>query len=457
MASVNPDRIHTLREGATSAGMIVYWMSRDQRASDNWALLHAQEVALRQQAPLAVAFTLAPEFLGATARAYDFMLTGLAEVEANLRKHNIAFHLLSGHPHEELPRFVEKHNVAAIVTDFSPLRIYADWKSEALKRLRVPVYEVDAHNVVPCRVLSGKREYAAYTIRPKINRLLSRLLTDFPKLKNHTHSPGQTPSPTDWKKIRRKLKFDHSVAAVDWLTPGEIAAHKALRHFLEKKLARYAHDRNDPGLGALSNLSPYLHFGQISAQRVAFEAQRYDRNIESQEAFLEELIVRRELSDNFCFHCPEYDSVEAFPDWARKTLEDHRGDPREYLYELDQLESADTHDPLWNAAQAEMVVTGKMHGYMRMYWAKKILEWSPGPEEALNAAIYLNDRYELDGRDPNGYTGIAWSIGGLHDRPWFERPIFGKVRYMSYDGCRRKFDIERYISTVDRLAGDSDA
>ncbi len=457
MATVNPDRIHTLQEGDFSDGLILYWMSRDQRVSDNWALLHAQELALQRKAPLAVAFTLAPEFLGATARAYDFMLDGLAEVEETLRKQNIAFHLLFGRPEEELPRFIGKHKVAAIVTDFSPLRIHTEWKQEALARVQVPVYEVDAHNIVPCRVVSGKREYAAYTIRPKINRLLLTFLTDFPKLKKHPHSPTQTPSPIKWKDIRRKLKADNSVAPVDWLTPGEIAAGKTLRHFLEHKLGRYAHDRNDPGLDALSNLSPYLHFGQISAQRVAFEAQRYDRNIESQEAFLEELIVRRELSENFCFHCPEYDSVESFPDWARKTLEDHRGDPREYLYSLDQLDSADTHDPLWNAAQTEMVVTGKMHGYMRMYWAKKILEWSPGPEEALEAAIYLNDRYELDGRDPNGYTGIAWSIGGLHDRPWFERPIFGKIRYMSYDGCRRKFDIERYIAAVDKQARDAGA
>jgi deoxyribodipyrimidine photo-lyase len=457
MTTVNPDRIHTLQEGDVSEGIILYWMSRDQRVSDNWALLHAQELALQRRAPLAVAFTLAPEFLGATDRAYDFMLAGLAEVEHALRKHNIGFYVLFGRPEAELPRFVRKCGVAEIVTDFSPLRIHAEWKTKALEKMPVPVYEVDAHNIVPCRVASGKREYAAYTIRPKINRLLHRFLTDFPKLKSHPHSTVQSPGLTNWKDVRRKLTVDESVAPVDWLIPGEIAAHETMRHFLEEKLGGYARDRNDPGLVAQSNLSPYLHFGQISAQRVAFEAQRYDRNVESQEAFLEELVVRRELSDNFCFHCPEYDSVEAFPDWARKTLEDHRGDPREYLYRLDQLESGGTHDPLWNAAQTEMAVSGKMHGYMRMYWAKKILEWSPGPEEALNAAMYLNDRYELDGRDPNGYAGIAWSIGGVHDRPWFERPIFGKVRYMSYEGCRRKFDIKRYISAVDRLTKGSGA
>jgi deoxyribodipyrimidine photo-lyase len=198
----------------------------------------------------------------------------------------------------------------------------------------------------------------------------------------------------------------------------------------------------------VSHLSPYLHFGQLSAQRVALEAQGYDADIPAQEAFLEQLVVRRELSDNFCFYEPAYDRFEGLPAWARETLDRHRTDPRPYLYGLEEFEEARTHDPLWNAAQSQMVKTGYMHGYMRMYWAKKILEWTESPEEALRVAIYLNDRYELDGRDPNGYTGIAWCIGGLHDRAWGERPVFGKVRYMSAGGARRKFDAAAYIDMV---------
>jgi deoxyribodipyrimidine photo-lyase len=172
---------------------------------------------------------------------------------------------------------------------------------------------------------------------------------------------------------------------------------------------------------------------------------------QSRETFLEELVVRRELSDNFCFYNSNYDNFRGFPEWARKTLDIHRGDAREYHYTAEQLECAETHDDLWNAAQTEMVKRGKMHGYMRMYWAKKILEWTESPEMAMEVAVYLNDRYELDGRDPNGYAGIAWSIGGVHDRAWNERPVFGKIRYMSYNGCKTKFNVKEYLKLIRSL------
>jgi deoxyribodipyrimidine photo-lyase len=206
--------------------------------------------------------------------------------------------------------------------------------------------------------------------------------------------------------------------------------------------------RNDPTQNGQSQLSPYLHFGQLSAQRVALEVVGRNAPPAAEEAFLEELIVRRELADNFCFYNASYDSFKGFPRWAQVTLHDHRKDPRAYSYTLKELENARTHDDLWNAAQTEMIVKGKMHGYLRMYWAKKILEWAENPEQALRTALYLNDKYELDGRDPNGYAGIAWSIGGVHDRPWKERGIFGKIRYMSYQGMNSKFNITGYIKKV---------
>lgn len=174
-------------------------------------------------------------------------------------------------------------------------------------------------------------------------------------------------------------------------------------------------------------------------------------NDEAKRAFLEELIIRRELSDNFCFYNEDYDNFKGFPEWAKKTLQKHKNDKREYLYSAIEFERALTHDELWNAAQMEIVRKGKMHGYMRMYWAKKILEWSESPEKAMEIAIYLNDRYGLDGRDPNGYTGIAWSIGGVHDRAWNERKIFGKIRYMSHGGCKSKFDVEKYIEQIKKI------
>ena len=450
---VDPRRIRALRDGIDITGPVVYWMSRDQRVSDNWALIYAEQVAREKNAPWGVLFCLVPDFLGAAKRQYDFMLGGLHEVEKTLARYAIPFFLVTGDPEREIPRFVTSHRISALITDFSPLKIGRRWKEQVAGKIDIPFFEVDAHNIVPCWIASGKQEYGAYTIRPKLRRLLPDFLTEFPRLRKSLIPWPKTPRPIDWKKAGRTLTVDQSVTAVDWLSPGEKAAEKIFQDFLINRLDKYHEAANDPSAEAQSRLSPYIHFGHISAQRVAFELQKHDRNIASQEAFQEQVIIRRELSDNFCLYNREYDSFDGFPEWARKTLDDHRCDIRPHVYSRDQLERALTHDELWNAAQMEMVLSGKMHGYMRMYWAKKILEWSRSPQEALATAIYLNDKYELDGRDPNGYVGIAWSIGGVHDRPWSERAIFGKIRYMSYDGCRRKFDVARYVDRIARLGG----
>jgi deoxyribodipyrimidine photo-lyase len=434
-----------MKEGERRTGPVVYWMSRDQRVKDNWALLFAQELALDLKQPLAVVFCLTPQFLNATWRQYSFMLTGLRDVENDLLARNISFFMLRGSAEREIPRFLEGHKCGALVIDFDPLRIKRDWKETIAKRISMSLFEVDARNIVPCWEASSKQEYAARTLRPKIHRLLDEFLETFPALENHPFAWQKKMARVDWDKAEKSVQADHAVPEVDWLMPGEKAAAEKLKHFLSKKLTSYPERRNDPTKGAVSNLSPYLHFGQISAQRVALEVFRRRASSETKDAFLEELIVRRELSDNFCFYNTEYDRFAGFPDWAQKTLNEHRGDERDHIYSFEQFDMARTHDELWNAAQVEMVRTGKMHGYMRMYWAKKILEWTPSPEEALEIAIMLNDRYELDGRDTNGYVGIAWSIGGVHDRAWKERPIFGKIRYMSYNGCKSKFDVKAYI------------
>ena len=420
-------------------------MSRDQRVRDNWALLYAQEQARRLRVPLAVAFCVVPDFLGATLRQYDFMLAGLEEVERDLAGKNIPFFLLAGEPGRVIPQFLREQTAGLLVTDFDPLKIKRRWRKSVGRLIDIPFHEVDSHNIVPCRVASQKQEYGAYTLRPKLRKLLSRYLTEFPAVKRHPHRSGNTIVPTDWRAVRNRLKLDTSVAGVDWIKPGERAAGRALRRFVNGKLDRYETDRNDPNLDGQSRLSPYLHFGQLSAQRIAREAMKARVNEGSREAFLEELIVRRELSDNFCFFNHAYDSPRCFPTWAQKTLSLHGKDTREYAYTLRELEESRTHDDLWNAAQSMMVKRGTMHGYLRMYWAKKILEWTRSPAAAMKIAIYLNDRYQLDGRDPNGYAGIAWSIGGVHDRPWGERKVFGMVRYMNYKGCRRKFDVKGYV------------
>jgi len=443
--SMNLKRVRTLKDGTKKAGQVVYWMSRDQRVEDNWALLYAQELAFEMKAPLAVVFCLVPRFLDATLRQFAFMLKGLEQVEKRLTNLKIPFFLLKGWPKGEIPKFATDNKITILVSDFDPLRIKMEWKREVANRLEIPLYEVDTRNIVPCWVASPKQEYAAYTLRPKIHRSLPEFLEEFPKLQVHPFTWSGKVKSINWKNVVGSLEVNRDVSEVDWLEPGERAARQRLNHFLKNKLEEYAEKRNDPNEGSVSHLSPYLHFGQISAQRVALELNKHQAKSEKKESFLEELVVRRELADNYCFYNEKYDHFEGFHPWAQKTLNEHRGDKREYIYSSEAFEEAKTHDDLWNAAQMEMVRRGKMHGYMRMYWAKKILEWTESPESALEIAIYLNDKYELDGRDSNGYAGIAWSVGGVHDRAWNERPVFGKIRYMSYQGCKRKFDIKSYI------------
>lgn len=444
IAAVDKGRIRKLNELEITDGPIVYWVSRDQRVRDNWALLYAQQLAAQKKQPLVVVFCLMPTFLGATLRQYDFMLKGLQEVEKQLRAYNIPLQLLLGAPEETLVDFARSEKVGAIVSDFDPLKIKKEWKETVGGKIGCAFFEVDAHNIVPCWEASPKQEFGAYTLRPKINRILEGWLAEFPKMRKQEVKNGRNYPRIDWDATYLALSVDRSVAPVEWIIPGEKAARRKLKQFLEEGLSDYASKRNDPNAHGQSDLSPYLHFGHLSAQRVALDVRHSEADAISKEAFLEELIVRRELADNFCFYNQDYDAFSGFPEWAKKSLNEHRSDPREYLYVKKQFEQARTHDELWNAAQLEMVHGGKMHGYMRMYWAKKILEWTDSPEEALEIAIFLNDKYSLDGRDPNGYAGIAWSIGGVHDRAWFGRAIFGKIRYMSYGGCRTKFDVRAY-------------
>jgi deoxyribodipyrimidine photo-lyase len=433
------------------SGPVLYWMSRDQRVQDNWAFLYARELAVETGAPLGVVFCLAPSFLGATLRQYSFMLKGLEEAAQELNRLHVPFFLLHGEPAQEIPRFIRRQGFAALVTDFDPLRIKRTWKSGVAGRIAVPFFEVDAHNVVPCWVASQKQEYGAYTLRPRLGRHLPEFLDEFPKIKQHPYPWKQDGDKIMWDDVSKGLPIDRSIAEVVWIRPGAREARKALNLFVRRKLNTYDVVRNDPVRDGQSNLSPYFHFGHLSAQRVATEVMNSDAPERAKEAFLEELITRRELSDNFCYYNHHYDSPKCFPGWSQKTLLKHRRDTRDYQYTLQQFELAQTHDELWNAAQLELVHRGKMHGYLRMYWAKKILEWTVSPERAMKVAIYLNDKYELDGRDPNGYAGIAWSIGGMHDRPWGERKVFGMVRYMSYNGCKSKFDVKAYITYVKGL------
>ena len=458
---VHPKRIHCIKEMPHLDGTVLYWMSRDMRMNDNWALLFAQSLAIKYTMPLAVAFVLQPEFLEATERAYGFLLKGLRETGLNLKEKNIPFYLLLGTPEKEIPKFIKQHTVTKLIADFNPLNISVHDKQNVANRISASFYEVDAHNIVPARIVSQKLEFGAYTIRPKIHRLLPEFLDEFPPVRRHPFDwPSEVPM-IDWERANKSLKIDRKVKEVDWIEPGEHSALVRMKGFIKKRLDRYGSDRNDPVLEGQSNLSPYLHFGHLAPQRVALEVVKWSgKTVEeiirkekngpsvepkTESAFLEELIVRRELSDNFTFYNKKYELFDGFPQWAQLSINQHRKDKREFIYTLEHFEDGMTHDTLWNAAQHQMVRTAKMHGYLRMYWAKKILEWTPSVEEAMTIAIYLNDKYALDGRDPNGYAGIAWSIGGVHDRAWFDRPVFGKIRYMNYNGCKSKFEVDKYI------------
>ncbi|GFP81816.1 deoxyribodipyrimidine photo-lyase [Phtheirospermum japonicum] len=460
--AVQPGRIRVLKQASNAkpTGPVVYWMFRDQRLRDNWALIHAVHQANQWEVPVAIAFNLFNQFKGAKARQLGFMLRGLKKLHSDLRSTlDIPFLLFQascGEAVDNIPSFLEECGASLLVTDFSPLREVRQWKDEICERVTgsVSIHEVDAHNVVPVWVASDKLEYGARTIRNKLNKKLPEYLVDFPELATPKRKWAATSSNSiDWDNlIASVVRQGAEVPELEWCEPGERAALDVLmgdkNGFLKARLKNYSSDRNNPlKPKGLSGLSPYLHFGQISAQRCALEAGKVRKLnpqlmvntiLKAVDVFLEELIVRRELSDNFCFYQPHYDSIQGAWEWARKTLMDHAADKREHLYTREQLEKAKTADPVSNW----------------MYWAKKILEWTSGPEEALATSLYLNDKYHLDGRDPNGYVGCMWSICGVHDQGWKERPIFGKIRYMNYAGCKRKFDVDGYISYVKRIVGE---
>lgn len=462
---MNPKRIRALKSGKQGGGPVVYWMSRDQRVEDNWALLFSRAIAKEANVPVMVVFCLTDEFLEAGIRQYEFMLKGLQELEVSLSRKKILSFFLRGDPGEKISRFVKDYNAGTLVTDFSPLRIKNQWIEKVISGISIPLFEVDAHNVVPCWEASQKHEYAAHTFRPKIYALLPEFLEEFPELEPNSVTPefsasvGVAETLSDILEAgvkallpERTLLKNKDPLFEPWhFEPGEKAAKKVMESFIADRLDSYEALRNDPTKNMLSNLSPYLHFGQISSQRVVLEVEKAESNPGSKKAFLDEILIWKEISDNFCYYNPGYDGFESFPSWAKESLNAHRNDVRSHIYTLEEFEAGKTHDPLWNASQMELLSTGKMHGYMRMYWAKKILEWSESPEKALEIAICLNDRYELDGRDPNGYAGIAWSIGGVHDRAWGEREVTGKIRYMSYEGCKRKFDVKLYIEKYSAL------
>jgi len=424
MSPVHPARVRVLSEGGSEgSGPVVYWMSRDIRAQDNWALLHAAHEASVAGAPLVVAFCIVRDFPNAHARQMGFLLRHLRTVVASLESSGISVAVLEADdPSTALPSLVSSLDARRLVIDMSPLRIGREWRAAVAQAVSCGMDEVDAHNIVPVWHASPKLEVGARTLRGKLAKLYGEFLVPFPRMPESLVALDEAqrsrmPPAAEWDRLIEYALFTgYTVPELPWAIPGEEAAHAVLGDFLSNRIHLYT-KRNDPNVPqALSGLSPYLHFGAISAQTCALEARRRGDD-PAIDAFFEEIVVRRELADNFCWYSPQYDTLGGQKyDWARDTLAAHAADPRPYIYTYEQLEGGQTHDELWNAAQREMVYGGKMHGFMRMYWAKKILEWTASPEQALSWTNTLNDKWSIDGRDPAGYTGAMWSIAGVHDQ-----------------------------------------
>jgi deoxyribodipyrimidine photo-lyase len=448
---VETERLKMLnrRDFHPKGAFVLYWMQQAQRAEWNHALEYAVELANERRLPTLVVFGLTDRYPEANARHYRFLLNGLQETADTLKRRGIGFVCRRGDPDDVVLRIAR--GAAAVVADAGYMPIQKRWREKAARSLSIPLIQVETDVVAPVEAVSDHEEYAARTIRPKIHKLLPRFLRPVRAVPVHVKWRGPANFSNDWKNadavFQSLEKVDRSVAPVPGFRGGLSEARRLLRHFIRSKLADYPDARNEPAGGCQSGMSAYLHFGQISPLEVAWSVQAAEAPRRSKEAFLEELIVRRELSMNFAHYRADCEQYSAVPEWARRTLERHARDRRAYLYTEAELENAATHDRFWNAAQTEMVRTGKMHNYMRMYWGKKIIEWTRTPEEAFKIALRLNNRYEMDGRDPNSCAGVAWCFG-KHDRPWAERPIFGTVRYMSCDGLTRKFDMEAYVAMV---------
>jgi deoxyribodipyrimidine photo-lyase len=421
---------------------VLYWMQASQRAECNHALEYAAGQANDRGKPLVVFFGLTENFPEANERHYAFLLDGLREVGRSLEARGIRFVLRHISPEAGAVLLSRRADLA--VVDRGYLRIEREWRDQAAQKIDCPLIQVETNAVVPLEQASPKEEFAARTIRPKIKAKLEKYLVPLKAVglkKDSLKLDLETFNPDNPDGILARLPMDRSVGGVKGFLGGTSEAVKRLREFVAHKLSSYPELRNDPNEDAVSHMSPYLDFGQISPLTIALEVLKSKGK--AAEAYLEELIVRRELSLNFVYYNREYDRFEGLPLWARKTLKEHQKDERESIYSPAQLEKAQTSDPYWNAAQKEMMLTGKMHNYMRMYWGKKIIEWIRTPEEAFRTALYLNNKYELDGRDPNGFTGVAWCFG-KHDRPWPGHPVLGKVRIMKASGLRRKFDADAY-------------
>jgi deoxyribodipyrimidine photo-lyase len=446
---IEESRIREVRALPAGKGdYVLYWMQSSVRSRGNMALAYALETARTRDLPVVTCFCIDPSYPEANLRHFAFLAEGILSAGAGLSRRGIPLVLRRGDPVKEIADLAK--DAAFVVTDRGYLSYHKRCHEALAHEIACPFIEVEDNVIIPVNRASPREEWSAGTFRRKIGGLIP-LFLELPEDRvSERIPPGVDGIPYQDVNTLIPSGIDRSVGPSPLYRGGEHEARRRLETFIAEKLELYPSHRNDPSQDVLSHLSPYLHFGHISPVEIA------SRVMETQKPgvgeFLDQLVVRRELAMNFVHYNPWYDSFQGLPAWVLSTLSNHARDVREYIYTTRELERAETHDPYWNACQNELIITGKMHGYMRMYWAKKILEWTRSPEEAYNIALILNNRYELDGRDPCSYAGIAWCFG-KHDRPWPERPVFGKVRYMNAAGLKRKFSIDGYVQRVEALIG----
>lgn len=396
---INPARIFEFNNKPIKSGKIIYMCEREIRAKDNFALQFALQKSKKLNLPLKI---IHPKNNYEYNLKQKFIDSQIAQAEKQFKQIGLDFEVIEKTPDE----IIKNLNPALIILDFNPIL-----KRKYLKNADFKIYEIDGHNIIPTRFVSDKQEYSATTLRRKIYYKISPFLTEF-----------------------------------DNLTSEKVEANYVLENFIKNKLQYYAEYKNDISKDVLSGLSKYINLGFISSQRVALEVIKSGVNDISKEVFLEELIVRKELADNFCLYANSFKDFSGISNWAKMSLNNHKFDIRPYIYSMEELENAKTYDTLWNATQIQLIREGTIHGYLRMYWAKKISEWTPSPKEELKTAIYLNDKYAYDSPSANGYVGILWAIAGLHDRAFVDYPITGKIRRMTYDSLKRKYDLGDYLN-----------
>jgi deoxyribodipyrimidine photo-lyase len=451
----NDPRVLVRSRGAlrNDARCIVYWMQRAMRIRDNPALNVAIEAGNILGLPVAIYFGVIPNYPNANLRHYHFLQQGFRDVTEDASELGVAF--VVRRPPDTFEAFLEEVEAAMLIGDENPCREPERWRQVLARRLKIPYWTVDADVVVPSRIFN-RSFVLLHHFRPHLKAELPKYLVDPSTAKPAKPWKAENPRSFDLAIdiTTGFTKLDRSVKPVDTFTGGTRAALTLLGDFVQHKLAAYDTARNHPEIDGTSHLSPYLHFGNIGPLTIASAVKRAAEQQKipaaSVERYLEQIIGWRELAVLFVRHEPNYDNWECAAPWARKTLLEHTADSRPHRYSFEQLERAQTHDDMWNAAQIQMTTTGWMHNYMRMYWAKKILEWAPDPATAFDWAVILNDKYELDGRDPNGYAGIAWAIVGRLDRPWFNRPVYGLVRPMTGASLTKKFNAAAYIAQFKR-------